>query len=539
MRAIVRAALLVTLCGISLVAASAQAPICPVRPLPGNPVNNPVDLFSQNGVLTVNFAMQDALDIEGFLHYCYAYTYQGQQIEAPTLRVNPGDTLVVNLTNNLTEQNGMAKAKPMHMHHIPGAPADECDGNQVLDISTNIHFHGLNVPPICHQDEVINTIVNPGDPTFQYSIQIPANEPPGMYWYHPHIHGITTPQVNGGASGAIIVEGSNPLTQGLNERVLIFREQGKLSNAQDPDANTQLTINFQPAVYPEGGLAPSITVQPGAREFWRFLNATSKQFAALQLTYGGVVQQLEVISIDGVSLPTPLFMTTLNIPPAGRMEFIIPGLPAGQTGTFSTLGFDTGAVGDINGPQLLAKLSTSGNPQILQQQQAHLAQIAAHPVKPPTQPVRFSNLANLTPNLTRSLYFSEQNTGTHGNTLFFLTVAGQTPKLFHMDDPPAIVTNTGSVEDWTLANRTGEVHAFHIHQIHFLVMAINGVPVPNPEMQDTVIIPNWTGTGPYPTVTVRMDFRDPNIAGTFVYHCHILDHEDGGMMAKIQVNPAN
>jgi len=108
-----------------------------------------------------------------------------------------------------------------------------------------------------------------------------------------------------------------------------------------------------------------------------------------------------------------------------------------------------------------------------------------------------------------------------------------------MDDPPAIVTNTGAVEDWTVENRSGEAHAFHIHQLHFLVEAINGVPVPNPDLQDTIIIPNWAGSGPYPSVTLRMDFRDPNIAGTFVYHCHILDHEDGGMMAKIQVNRAN
>ena len=83
-----------------------------------------------------------------------------------------------------------------------------------------------------------------------------------------------------------------------------------------------------------------------------------------------------------------------------------------------------------------------------------------------------------------------------------------------MSDPPAIVTNTGSVEDWDLSNRSGEVHAaFHIHQIHFLVMASYGVPVPNPEMQDTVIIPNWTGTGPYPTVTVRMDSGTPTLRG--------------------------
>ncbi len=523
---------------MSLVAASAQAPICPVRPLPGDPVVNPVDLYSANGVLTVNFTMQNALDIQGFMHYCYDYIYQGQQIEAPTLRVNPGDTLVLNLTNNLSEPTLQAKAKPMHMnmHTVPGSPANDCSGNPVMDTSTNMHFHGLNVPPTCHSDDVINTVIESGDPPFQYSVQIPANEPPGLYWYHPHIHGITTPQVNGGASGALIVEGTNPLTQGLNERVLVFREQGKASNAQDPDANTQLTLNFQPAVYPEGGLAPSMTMQPGAREFWRFLNATSKQFASLQLTYNNVIQQIEIISIDGVQLPTPIFSSTLNIPPAGRMEFIVPGLPAGQTGLFSTLGYDTGAVGDINGPQLLAKITTGGNGNQLH---AHQLAESQHPVKPPTQPVRFSNLANVPPNLTRNLYFSEQNTGTLGNTLFFLTVAGQTPRLFHMSDPPAIVTNTGSVEDWTLSNRSGEVHAFHIHQIHFLVMAINGVPVPNPEMQDTVIIPNWTGTGPYPTVTVRMDFRDPNIAGTFVYHCHILDHEDGGMMAKIQVNLAN
>jgi len=68
---------------------------------------------------------------------------------------------------------------------------------------------------------------------------------------------------------------------------------------------------------------------------------------------------------------------------------------------------------------------------------------------------------------------------------------------------------------------------------------INGVPVPNPDLQDTITIPNWPGSGPYPSVTLRMDFRNSNIAGTFVYHCHVLDHEDGGMMTKIQVNRAN
>jgi FtsP/CotA-like multicopper oxidase with cupredoxin domain len=93
------------------------------------------------------------------------------------------------------------------------------------------------------------------------------------------------------------------------------------------------------------------------------------------------------------------------------------------------------------------------------------------------------------------------------------------------------------VEDWTIENRALETHAFHIHQIHFMMLEVNGKPVANQDLRDTIEVPYWSGTGPYPSVKVRMDFRDPTIAGTFVFHCHILLHEDLGMMHKIQVLP--
>ena len=141
------------------------------------------------------------------------------------------------------------------------------------------------------------------------------------------------------------------------------------------------------------------------------------------------------------------------------------------------------------------------------------------------------------PTARRKIYFAEATNGSNGPTEFFITVDGQTPKLFSMSDPPAITTTVGAVEDWTVENRTGETHAFHIHQIHFLFMAVNGVAQEDPQLRDTVIVPAWSGTGPYPSVSLRMDFRDPEIAGTFVFHCHVLDHEDAGMMQKIQVNP--
>ena len=94
------------------------------------------------------------------------------------------------------------------------------------------------------------------------------------------------------------------------------------------------------------------------------------------------------------------------------------------------------------------------------------------------------------------------------------------------------------MEDWIIENRTGENHEFHIHQTHFLLLAINGVPVPWQQQQfyDTLQVPYWNGTGPYPSITVRMDFRGPDV-GDFVYHCHILGHEDGGMMAILRVLP--
>ncbi len=546
MRTLRQLFLLLLVGGVALASAWGQAPVCPPRPIPGNTVLNPPDLYSQNGVLNVNLTMQNQVDEQGFMHYCYVYFQNGiRMLEAPTLRLNPGDTLNLTLTNNLQAPFGQAPKHPAMVmdgmdgvHHLSAKrdlkdPDLDCNGGMIVDSTTNVHFHGLNVPPICHQDEVLKTLIQSGDPPFHYSIQIPLNEPPGLYWYHPHAHGLTAVQVAGGAAGALIVEGNTPRTQNLPERVLILRQQFKNSPSRDPDANAQLTLNFQPEVYPDGGPAPVINMAANQSEYWRFLNATTITFASLQVLFGDTPQELQVIAIDGVQLQTPINETTIYVPPAGRVEFTVPGIPSDQVGTFVNTGYNTGPIGDPNPYQLLADIYPNG-----QSASQHPAQ-QERVVKPPTEPVRFSGLATQIPTATRDLYFSEQAVSTGAPVQFFITVQGQRPKVFNGNDPPNIVTNTGAVEDWTIENRSGEVHAFHIHQIHFLVESINGVPLQNPYMADTVIVPNWTGSGPYPNVKLRMDFRDPNIAGTFVYHCHILDHEDGGMMGKIQVNSTN
>ena len=153
--------------------------------------------------------------------------------------------------------------------------------------------------------------------------------------------------------------------------------------------------------------------------------------------------------------------------------------------------------------------------------------------------MRFADLATQPANTIRQLYFSE-DLSDKDHPKFYVTVKGQKPMLFDPNEPPAIVTKQGAVEDWIIQNRSQEIHAFHIHQIHFMLLAQNGVALDSPTVQDTVLVDPWDGkSSTYPSVKVRMDFRYPESVGTFLYHCHLVDHEDGGMMAKIEVDPAN
>jgi FtsP/CotA-like multicopper oxidase with cupredoxin domain len=116
-------------------------------------------------------------------------------------------------------------------------------------------------------------------------------------------------------------------------------------------------------------------------------------------------------------------------------------------------------------------------------------------------------------------------------------VDGQQPVLFDPNSTiPNIIVHQGDVEDWYIENRSQELHAFHIHQIHFMLLEWFGIPVNEPFLRDTINVPFWDGKSKYPTVKLRMDFRDPSIVGTFPYHCHLLEHEDGGMMGLVRVD---
>ncbi|HVI09314.1 MAG TPA: multicopper oxidase domain-containing protein [Candidatus Binatia bacterium] len=528
MRAAYKLVLTLLFCGFSFSAAWGQ---CPARPASGTVVQDALSLYSQNGVLNAGLNLGYSVDQYGYTHYCYRYQSSNGVVESPTLRVNPGDKLMLNVTDSIPT-NSPDGRNGMHMHAAAPAGTTCGDGGTATLQSTNVHFHGLNVPPTCHQDDVLTTLIQPGDGPFQYSIQIPTTEPPGLYWYHPHVHGFTEFQVNGGAAGALVVEGMDkvrPEVSGLPERVFVIRQQYLVPWVPGP---YQLTINYQTTTAPGNPLTPIIQMKPGQKEFWRVANATLQDFMPVQVLVNGAPEQLELVALDGYPLSATRMENTILIPPAGRAEFIVTAPASGGSGTFQTLAYNTGLTGNADILQAFATI------QLVDDNSA--AKAPVNPIAPGPKMsldgIKFAGLKNAAPTASRSLFFSEEFGGTNGPIQFYVTVDGQKQVVFNPNEAPAITTKVGAVEDWTIENRALETHAFHIHQIHFMMLEVDGKAVPN-DMRDTIEIPYWTGSGPYHSVKVRMDFTDPTIAGTFVFHCHILLHEDLGMMHKILVQP--
>jgi FtsP/CotA-like multicopper oxidase with cupredoxin domain len=376
--------------------------------------------------------------------------------------------------------------------------------------------------------------------------------------------------VVGGASGALIIEGierANREVAGLPERVIVIRDEDLLhphsapssagqkapSVTLDRDGDTRntadgsgmpakdLSLNFVSVPYPNYRPA-TIRMRPSERQLWRIVNASSITYLNLQLLFSGKPQALGVVAVDGAPVNGnghggnyALWQSHLGVPPGGRIEFIVKAPPAGTDATLITRSVNTGPGGENDPTRPLASIVSSPD---APEPHSSLPAAAGAATKPSGLPW----LGSVTPVRTRKLYFSEQlqnPSDPNGLMNFYLTVEGQTPKLF---DPhsfvPNIVVHQGDVEDWIIENRSQELHDFHIHQVHFVMLEWFGIPINEPFLRDTIPVPFWDGkTAKYPTVRLRMDFRDANAVGLFPFHCHLLEHEDGGMMGLIRVEP--
>lgn len=438
-----------------------------------------------------------------------AFSYAGRTGVAPTIRVEPGDRIEIALRNDMRRQ---------------GARSND----------VNLHFHGLFVSPKAPGDDVLDLVARPGR-TIHYVVRVPANHEPGLYWYHPHVHGQTFWQVAHGMSGAIVVEGMQrriPALARMRERIIVLRQRparddiNEASNAP-LDAEAIENADGNPC-RPELALRPSIDGAPqerlaigrGEQQFFRVVNASASRY--FDLSIDGV--PLRVVALDGVPLDAypgtsaAMSVDHIAIAPAGRAEFVVQG--PGKPAYLRTRCVDSGPAGDAQPPAILGELVDSG---------AHasrpVALLAARRDAAESLRERMP-----VPARRRTIRLTED-----ANAFY---INGKTFDMKAMTSGPAVVARAGTVEEWDVVNDTDEAHDFHIHQVHFVVEAVGGVPVATRHWSDTVNVParnhrwNRTIAG---TVRLLVDFRNPVARGNFLFHCHILDHEDRGMMASIRV----
>jgi FtsP/CotA-like multicopper oxidase with cupredoxin domain len=438
-----------------------------------------------------------------------AFFFAGQPVP-PTIRVLPGGTIQAQYVNDL----------PVHS-------SEQCALGPCTDRS-NLHFHGLHVSPKSPQDDVLTMMALPGQ-TLTYRIDIPSYAAPGLYWYHTHPHGESARQDLDGMSGAIVIDGIDryyPEVRGLRERVLILRDQD-IEHASDTVRSQilqQVGASSAPCGpqtdhWPErvftlnGAIRPVILINPGERQFWRIVNASPDRYADLQLDG----QQLKIVAFDGMPLsyhdPSrgPFRTDHVLIAPAGRVEAIVTGPAAGAKTTLSTRCVDTGRDGDSNPAMVIADVASDSR---LHESAHKVPTTTGEPVYRDFSARRLDKVESKGPDFT--VVFTEDKNGFYVNG-----------EKFSMQSGPMLTVRIGSLQHWRVVNASRELHPFHIHQIHFLTYKVDGVRVDSPVWLDTVNVP-YGGT-----VDLVMDFTDPIIRGMSVFHCHLLSHEDKGMMAKI------
>jgi FtsP/CotA-like multicopper oxidase with cupredoxin domain len=438
-----------------------------------------------------------------------ARTYNGQ-VPGPTISVYPGDYLKLHLYNDLPKNTDPAcmGGHPMNTPHCFN--------------TTNLHTHGLHVSPKVPSDNVFLEIPplaeDPVRGKFDFCFALPVSHKPGTHWYHAHKHGSTAIQLVNGMAGALIVKdlpGQEPMA-GIKDVVFVIHET--VGNAAVDVYQCQNGCGTKSSYLVNGLYKPTINIRPGEIQRWRFINATATPRGITNLTFT-TAQQL--IAVDGIYLPTPRKVTNFPLAPGNRQDYLVQFNTAGTTTvTKASIPFPGCTIPEqvlmnvnVAGPAMSMTLPTE-NPPLPTYLQKTLSAASVQP-----------EAVSVTPDQT--VVFSVANQQDCAGKFL---INGQP---FGPTAPP-ITVPLGATQIWEVQNSSNAPHPFHIHVNPFVVIEKNGTAVP-PEQQffqDTVLIrPQQNGVNG----SVKFITAFDNFDGEFVIHCHILIHEDWGMMRKVVV----
>ena len=437
-----------------------------------------------------------------------AFSFQGIEVP-PVIRTAPGTQIQINFVNEMSSSS-----------------RETCVDGTCRNM-TNLHFHGLHVSPDAPQDDVISMMAMPGQ-SLHYAVDVPLDQPPGLYWYHTHPHGESYQQSLDGMSGAIVVEGIAryvPQVAGMTEQILVLRDF-----ALDEDASSADTLSKVVSLSPtrcgeatgqpsriftvNGVIRPKILISPGESQFWRIVNASPDLYADLEINSAS----MKLVAMDGMPLAFhdperhQEVVQHILLAPAGRVEAIVEGPKHVGNASLRSRCVDTGPAGDPNPAMVIADLDETGS---------HL-----HTSTPTRRgPVQIGRPSPISKSLLARVEHQEPQfvvKFTEDKNGFYIN-----DKKYAPDGPPMTTVKIGQYVHWRVINDTNEIHPFHIHQVHFLPHAVAGESAGGPVWMDTI---NVSSHG---QVDLVMDFTDPIIKGMSVFHCHLLKHEDKGMMAKI------
>ena len=425
-------------------------------------------------------------------------TYNGQ-VPGPRLEARPGDTVQIHFTNRLRQP-------------------------------TNVHYHGLHIPPTGTADNVFLEIAPGASHTYEF--QIPPDHAAGTFWYHPHYHGLVAEQLFGGLAGLFVVRGALdaiPEIQAAQEEFLVLKDFALDSSGQipDPDYSASMLGRRGDLLTVNGQFNPTLILAQGGLLRLRLLNASSSRF--FWLTLEG--HPLQLIATDGGAIGSPVALQDLMLAPGERAEVLVQGnrppgtyrllnhpvnlAPGGFGGMIGggmmgggMMGGGSGSYPAQTNPETIATLTYQGS---VQPQPLPTRLITVDPLPPPQTERQFT----LTHAMGRGM----------GMDMVFL-INGR-PFDHHRIDTRVTLN---SVEDWQIRNTGMIPHPFHLHVNPFQVISRNGQPPAFPAWRDVVVV------NPGEQVRIRIPFRD--FAGQTVYHCHILDHEDRGMMGILEIQSA-
>ncbi|HJU88935.1 MAG TPA: multicopper oxidase family protein [Gemmatimonadaceae bacterium] len=400
-----------------------------------------------------------------------AYAYNGR-IPGPTLEVREGDRVIVHFTN-------------------------------LLPVATTVHWHGVHLPFISDGSPLHP--VAPGDKREYVFTVRPGTA--GTYWYHPHPHHSTGYQVGKGLYGAMIVRAPNDPLEGIPEKLIVLSDNRILPDGSldTPDPHSipgridRENGREGSLLLANGRVMPTLTIRSGEVQRWRVINASAARVYRLSLAGHTFLH----VGTDGGLFEKPVEVKEILVAGAERVELLVRGTgKPGEQFTLQTLPYDRYI------PQTRPK-DWSGARDVLTLKYSADPPLAARAIPATLRPIPVLDTASAT--ATRVMVLTQG------------LINGQMMDTMRVD----VSTSLGATEIWQVENLVGMDHPFHLHGFQFQVIDRDGVPEPFRAWKDVVNVPKHS--------MARFIVRYDNYPGKWMFHCHILDHEDHGMMGILEV----